>query len=47
MIGMTAIGDTPSDAENTYRRAEKVLLEEARATLRMRQRWFDPARKPG
>ncbi|MET0641977.1 MAG: peptide ligase PGM1-related protein, partial [Jiangellaceae bacterium] len=32
-IGMTAVGDSPADAERTYRRAEKVLLDEARAAL--------------
>ena len=33
MIGMTAIGDTPTDAEQVYRRAETVLLDEAQAAL--------------
>ena len=32
-IGMTAVGDSPADAERTYRRAEKVLLDEAKAAL--------------
>jgi len=32
-IGMTAVGDTPADAERIYRRAEMVLLDEARAAL--------------
>jgi hypothetical protein len=33
MIGMTAIGDSPTDAEQGYRRAEKILLDEAQAAL--------------
>jgi hypothetical protein len=33
MIGMTAIGDTPADAERVYRKAEKILLDEAQAAL--------------
>jgi PGM1 C-terminal domain len=32
-IGITAVGDTPEAAEITYRRAERVLLEEARQAL--------------
>jgi hypothetical protein len=28
-VGLTAVGDTPADADNTYRRAERILLEEA------------------
>jgi hypothetical protein len=32
-IGMTAVGDSPADAERIYRRAEKVLLDEAKAAL--------------
>jgi hypothetical protein len=28
-IGLTAVGDTPEQADATYRRAERVLLEEA------------------
>jgi hypothetical protein len=30
-IGLTAVGDTPADAESTYRRAERILLDEATA----------------
>jgi PGM1 C-terminal domain len=33
MIGMTAIADTPADAERVYRKAEKILLDEAQAAL--------------
>jgi hypothetical protein len=33
MIGMTAVGDSPTDAERIYRRAEKILLDEAQAAL--------------
>lgn len=32
-IGLTAVGDSPGDAERTYRRAERILLDEARAAL--------------
>jgi hypothetical protein len=32
-IGMTAVGDTAEEAERIYRRAEKVLLDEAVAAL--------------
>ncbi|MGH8969342.1 MAG: peptide ligase PGM1-related protein [Actinomycetes bacterium] len=32
-IGLTAVGDTPAEAERTYLRAEKVLLDEAAAAL--------------
>jgi PGM1 C-terminal domain len=28
-LGLTAVGDTPADADQMYRRAEQVLLEEA------------------
>jgi hypothetical protein len=28
-LGLTAVGDTPADADATYRRAERILLEEA------------------
>ena len=28
-IGLTAVGDTPADADAVYRRAERVLLDEA------------------
>lgn len=33
-IGLTAVGNTPERAESLYRRAEEVLVEEARAALR-------------
>jgi hypothetical protein len=32
-VGLTAVGDTPADADARYRRAEKVLLAEAGAAL--------------
>jgi hypothetical protein len=32
-VGLTAVGDTPSQAEATYHRAERILIEEARAAL--------------
>jgi len=32
-IGLTAVGDTPAEADRAYRRAEQVLLDEARAAL--------------
>jgi hypothetical protein len=32
-IGLTAVGDTPSEADRRYREAERVLLEEARLAL--------------
>ena len=32
-IGLTAVGNTPAEAEKTYRRAERVLLDEAGAAL--------------
>jgi len=32
-VGLTAVGDTPSHAEATYRRAERILIEEARSAL--------------
>jgi PGM1 C-terminal domain len=32
-VGLTAVGDTPTQAEATYRRAERILLEEARSAL--------------
>lgn len=32
-VGLTAVGDTPTQAEGTYRRAERILLEEARSAL--------------
>jgi hypothetical protein len=30
-VGLTAVGDTPAQADATYQRAEKILLSEARA----------------
>jgi hypothetical protein len=35
-IGLTAVGDTPADADRRYRVAERILLEEAGAALRER-----------
>lgn len=32
-VGLTAVGDSPSQADATYRRAERILLEEARSAL--------------
>ena len=32
-LGLTAVGDTPAQAEAIYRRAERILLEEARSAL--------------
>jgi hypothetical protein len=32
-IGLTAVGDSPSDADHSYRRAERILLDEARLAL--------------
>ena len=32
-VGLTAVGDTPSEAGRRYREAERILLEEARAAL--------------
>jgi len=32
-VGLTAVGDTPAQADATYRRAERILLDEARAAL--------------
>ena len=32
-IGLTAVGDTPVEADRIYRRAEKILLDEAAAAL--------------
>jgi hypothetical protein len=32
-VGLTAVGDTPTQAEATCRRAERILLEEARSAL--------------
>ncbi len=33
-VGLTAVGETPTDADARYRRAEQVLLAEAEAALR-------------
>jgi predicted RNase H-like HicB family nuclease len=35
-VGMTAVGNTPEEAERRYRQAERVLLEEARSSLEER-----------
>jgi hypothetical protein len=32
-VGLTAVGDTPAEAETIRRRAERVLHTEARAAL--------------
>jgi hypothetical protein len=32
-VGLTAVGDSPTQAEGIYRRAERILLEEARSAL--------------
>jgi hypothetical protein len=32
-VGLTAVGNTPAEAETMYRRAERTLLDEARAAL--------------
>jgi PGM1 C-terminal domain len=32
-VGITAVGDTPADADKRYREAQRILLEEARASL--------------
>jgi hypothetical protein len=32
-VGLTAVGDTPAQAEEIYRRAERILLDEARGAL--------------
>jgi hypothetical protein len=33
-IGLTAVGDSPAEADKRYREAERILLEEARASFR-------------
>jgi hypothetical protein len=33
-IGLTAVGDSPAEADRRYREAERILLEEARVSLR-------------
>jgi hypothetical protein len=32
-VGLTAVGDTPARAEAVYRRAERILLDEASTAL--------------
>jgi hypothetical protein len=32
-LGLTAVGDSPAEADKRYREAERILLEEARASL--------------
>jgi hypothetical protein len=32
-VGLTAVGDTPAEADRRYRDAERILLEEARIAL--------------
>jgi hypothetical protein len=32
-VGLTAVGDSPAEADKRYREAERILLEEARASL--------------
>ncbi len=32
-VGLTAVGDTPAEADRRYRDAERILLEEARSAL--------------
>jgi hypothetical protein len=32
-VGLTAVGDTPDQADAIYRRAERILLDEARSAL--------------
>jgi hypothetical protein len=32
-VGLTAVGDTPAQADEIYRRAERILLDEARGAL--------------
>ena len=32
-VGLTAVGDTPAEADQRYRQAERILLEEARLSL--------------
>ncbi len=33
-VGLTAVGDTPAEADATYKRAQRILLDEAEAALR-------------
>jgi hypothetical protein len=32
-VGLTAVGDSPADAEARYQEAERILLDEAAAAL--------------
>ena len=32
-VGLTAVGDTPAEAEALYQRAERILLDEAALAL--------------
>jgi hypothetical protein len=32
-VGLTAVGDSPEEADRRYRAAERVLLDEARMAL--------------
>ena len=32
-VGLTAVGDSPQQADATYRRAERILVEEAEPAL--------------
>jgi hypothetical protein len=32
-VGLTAVGDSPAEADQRYREAERILLEEARMSL--------------
>ena len=33
-VGLTAVGDSPTHADQLYRRAERILLEEAASAQR-------------
>jgi hypothetical protein len=33
-VGLTAVGDTPEQADAIYRRAERILFDEARTALK-------------
>jgi hypothetical protein len=33
-VGLTAVGDSPADADRRYRDAQRILLEEARLSLK-------------
>ena len=32
-VGLTAVGDSPAEADRRYRDAERILMEEARLSL--------------